>query len=132
MDLLDLPSYVKHADHANESVRLPVYIKYAVRCVTSCVRHSEGVEQLISSDSAMLAISQLILILRDEEIVANSSKILRVIFREEKHYVDLVKKHADLGNLLCETMALFQFSEVVMTELVGCCRNYCRSQQAAS
>ena len=37
-----------------------------------------------------------------------------------------------MGNLLCETMYLFQFSEVVMTELLAATRNFSRSTLAAS
>ena len=44
----------------------------------------------------------------------------------------LVKKHSDLGNLFCETMQMFQFSEVVMTELTAAVRNFTRSSLAAS
>lgn len=44
----------------------------------------------------------------------------------------LMKKHSDLGNLFCETMQLFQFSEVVMTELTAAVRNFTRSTLAAS
>jgi len=36
-----------------------------------------------------------------------------------------------MGNLLLETVTLFQFSEVVLTELVTAARNYYRSVNAA-
>ena len=43
-----------------------------------------------------------------------------------------MKKHSDLGNMFCETMQLFQFSEVVMTELTAAVRNFTRNTTAAS
>ena len=52
--------------------------------------------------------------------------------REDKHYDSMLGKHSDLGNLLLETSSLFQFSEVVLTELIAATRNFTRSSQAAS
>lgn len=49
-----------------------------------------------------------------------------------EHLEEMVEKHSDLGNLLLETCSLFQFSEVVLTELVAATRNFSRSEQAAS
>lgn len=43
ISLIELPDYVKHAN-PNDSIKLPIYIKYAVRCITSCCRHPEGVD----------------------------------------------------------------------------------------
>jgi len=71
-------------------------------------------------------------LLRDEEIVANSAKILRIILREDRFYDQMIQKHSDLGNLLLETAQLFQFSEVVLIEILSAARNYTRSTQAAS
>lgn len=70
--------------------------------------------------------------MKDEEIVANSSKILRIILREEKYYDQMIKKHSDLGNLLLETAELFMFSEVILIEILSAARNFTRSTQAAS
>ena len=50
---------------------------------------------------------QYIHILRDEEIIANSSKILRIILREDKHYEKIINKHTEIGNLLLETLRMF-------------------------
>jgi hypothetical protein len=48
--LIELPDYVKSAS-ANESIKLPIYIKYAIRCITSCVRHPEAINQLVLNDA---------------------------------------------------------------------------------
>jgi hypothetical protein len=52
-------------------------------------------------------------VLRDEEIIANSAKILRIVLREEKHYEKIINKHTEIGNLLLETLRLFEYSEIV-------------------
>lgn len=42
IQLIELPEYVKQASQ-HESIKLPIYIKYAIRCITSCVRHPEAI-----------------------------------------------------------------------------------------
>lgn len=43
--LCELPSYIKNSAQNNDaSARLPIYIKYVVRCLTSCVRHPSGID----------------------------------------------------------------------------------------
>lgn len=81
--LIELPDYVKNAS-PNESIKLPIYIKYAARCITSCVRHPEGINQMILNNQGTNNILQLLSIIRDEEIIANSSKIVRIIYRDDK------------------------------------------------
>jgi len=83
--LCELPSYIKNPGaNTDDSVRLPIYIKYAVRCLTSCVRHPSGVDQLVMIEAGTSNVVQFISIIRDEEIIANSSKILRIVLREDK------------------------------------------------
>ena len=71
--------------------------------MTSCCRHPTGVDQLFSIANGSNLIIQFVQYMKDEEIVANSSKILRIILREEKFYEKMIKKHSDLGNLLLDT-----------------------------
>ena len=44
----------------------------------------------------------------------------------------MIQKHAELGNLLLETAALFRFSEVVLSEILAAFRNFSRSLKASS
>jgi len=86
VNLLELPSHIKNANRQTEtdSVKLPIYIKYAIRCVTSCVRHPGGVDQLIQAPNGTEYVIQFVQTIRDEEIIANSAKITRIILREDK------------------------------------------------
>ena len=45
VNLLELPSHLRNMDKKTDpfSIKLPMYIKYAIRCVTSCVRHPSGI-----------------------------------------------------------------------------------------
>lgn len=81
--LIELPDYVKNASQS-ESIKLPIYIKYAIRCITSCVRHPEAINQLVLNVAGTNNVLTLIMIIRDEEIIANSSKIMRIVLRDEK------------------------------------------------
>lgn len=86
--LLELPAHFKTADrkHDLDQPKLPIYLKYTLRCVTSCCRHPSGVDQLFNIANGTNLIIQFIQLLRDEEIVANSAKILRIVLREDKYY----------------------------------------------
>lgn len=86
ISMLELPDYVGEMSKNNqlENIKLPIYIKYAVRCITSCIRHPSGVDQLVASETGINSIIQFIQLVRDEEIIANCSKIIRIIYREEK------------------------------------------------
>ena len=47
--LLELPPHMRNQDRGADadSLKLPIYVKYAIRCLTSCVRHPSGVDTLI-------------------------------------------------------------------------------------
>lgn len=50
INLLELPKHVVDSKILNEAdnIKLPIFIKYAIRCITSCVRHPNGVDSLVS------------------------------------------------------------------------------------
>ena len=61
----------------------PVYVKFGIRCLTSCLRQDQGVHQAINSQ---VFIDTLILIQRtvkDEEILANACKSMRILMRDD-------------------------------------------------
>ncbi|CDW73709.1 UNKNOWN [Stylonychia lemnae] len=76
----------------------PVYIKYCVRCMTSCLRHET---------------------VRDEEILANACKIFRICMREEQNLEFVVTKRKDIGNILVETLQSHQYSEAISQEVLS-------------
>lgn len=49
VNLLELPKHIIDGNTLSEAenVKLPVFIKYAIRCLTSCVRHPNGVDSLV-------------------------------------------------------------------------------------
>lgn len=63
---------------------------------------------------------------RDEEILANSAKVIRIVLRDDKIYENIINKHQELGNTLVESLQKYSFSEVVIIELLAALRNFTR------
>ena len=78
-----MPNYMLNAQ-SQDQMKIPIYIKYAIRCLTSMVRHPNGIDQIVYIEEGTSKILQFIKIVRDEEIIANCSKILRIVLRDEK------------------------------------------------
>lgn len=69
---------------------------------------------------------------RDEEILANSAKIIRIILRDDKHYDRIINMYTELGNQLLDSLSKYSFSEVVMAELLAALRNFTRTPAKVS
>ena len=65
-------------------------MKYAIRCLTSCIRSSQGLLRLINSEEGIIHIIEILDLTRDEEIQANCAKILRISLRDEIHFDKVV------------------------------------------
>lgn len=70
--------------------------------------------------------------LQDEEIIANSAKIMRIVMKDENNMERVVQGHPDLGNVLLQTVIFAKFSDVVKMELISACRNFTRTIRGAS
>ena len=110
------PQPIRGAELENKTVE--IYLKYAIRCLTSSVRNVSALNQIVVCEGGVKNIVNILRLYRDEEMVANSGKIVRFLLREETHYELLVESFPDLGNLLLETAELFKFSEIVTMELL--------------
>lgn len=64
---------------------------------------------------------------RDEEILANSAKILRIVLRDDKCYERVTTMHNEMANTLVNCLDKYSFSEVVLVELLAALRNFTRS-----
>ncbi|CDW71591.1 UNKNOWN [Stylonychia lemnae] len=62
----------------------PLYLKLSMRCLTSCLRNEDYVGVFLSNSKHLLDLLALIHILKDEEVVANGCKSLRICLRDEK------------------------------------------------
>ena len=48
--------------------KVPAYLKYAIRCLTSCIRSNDGLHRLVNSDSGISQVIEFLDLTRDEEI----------------------------------------------------------------
>ncbi len=69
---------------------------------------------------------------RDEEILANSAKIIRIVLRDDKHYDRVINMNTELGNQLMDSLQKYSFSEVVLAELLAALRNFTRTPAKVS
>jgi hypothetical protein len=106
--------------------KLPVYLKYALRCITSCVRSPVGVMDFYKNATSVMQVIDFLEYVRDEEILANSAKVIRIVLRDDKIFENLVNKHMELGNILVGSLQKYSFSEVVIIELLAALRNFTR------
>ena len=59
-------------------------MKYTLRCLTSCIRSPVGVAQFMKAGSSVSQVLQFLESVKDEEILANSAKIIRIVLRDDK------------------------------------------------
>ena len=76
-------------DGTSLQIKLPIYLKYCLRCITSCVRSPIGVSQMLNINTAVSQILDFLNSVKDEEILANCSKIIRIIMRDDFVYFSI-------------------------------------------
>ena len=76
------------------------HLKFAIRCITSCLRHEFGIQELMATDRHFKRVLRILEEFQEEEIVANSSKIIRLVLRDEVHYDKVMSIFPLLGNFL--------------------------------
>ena len=108
VEITQLTVAFKQAAHEVEDgenrLKVPIHLKYAIRCLTSCIRSSQGLLRLINSEEGIIHIIEILDLTRDEEIQANCAKILRISLRDEIHFDKVVSQRAGLGNLLLRNL----------------------------
>jgi len=56
---------------------------------------------------------------KEEEIVANACKIVRICLREEGHCDATIKQYRDLGNTLVEVVKAHRYSDAIQMEVLA-------------
>ena len=67
------------------------HFKYGIRCITSCLRNENGVAELMKQDLYFKRVLRILEEFTEEEIVANSCKIVRLVLRDEIFYDRVVQ-----------------------------------------
>ena len=64
-------------------LKVPIYLKYALRCLTSCMRSSPAISLFVSLDQGVKQVIEFLEFGKDEEVQANCAKIMRICLRED-------------------------------------------------
>ena len=60
--------------------------KFAIRCTTSCLRSDIGVSEFLKRDLNFKRCLKILEEFMEEEVVANSSKMVRLVLRDEANF----------------------------------------------
>jgi len=106
---------------------VPIYLKYALRCLTSCIRSNTAISVLVNDTNGLNNVLEFLEYSKDEEVQANCAKIIRITLREDIYYEKVTSVNSDLGNLLLRNVNKFIYSDIVLAELIAAIRNFSRS-----
>ena len=67
----------------------------------------------------------------DQEIIANSCKIVRICLRDETNYDRMVQQFPSLGSILVDKMTRWNTSLPIVQESASALRNYVRKPDSA-
>jgi len=81
-------------------IAMPTYLKILIRCLTSMMRTETTVEKLVNVNNcrALIALVKIMKYSKEEELVANSLKIIRYSLREEPHQQRAIVEYPELIN----------------------------------
>lgn len=102
----------------------PLFVKYAVRCMAVCFRNEKVVKRGISLDFFMNLLLELQRTAKDEEIVANVSKMVRISLRDEPNLQACAASNKDLGNFQIEALRKHAYSDAICLEVTQALRSF--------
>ena len=85
-ELQYLNNLQQQKNEQGQFIQVPLYIKMAMRCLTSCLRVDLALTNFLSSYKPIEDVIKLIHIVKDEEVVANGCKSVRICFRDPQVY----------------------------------------------
>jgi hypothetical protein len=87
---------------STDEINTPQYLKVLIRCLTSIIRAQIAVDQVAAfqNSKALMAIVQIMKFAREEEMIANSLKIIRYCVKEERYLQKTVLEFPDMINLM--------------------------------
>lgn len=123
-----------------------IYQKYILRCLTSCMRNQRIILSFLSDEDNLEVIIKIIKTVKDEEILANANKILRILFRDDHGVHEMMvenkktkkDQYNDPGvylglnetvlshviNSILEEINVHDFSEIVLVEATAAILNF--------
>jgi hypothetical protein len=96
------------------------------------LRNEAGVAEVMRSDMYFKRVLRILEEFTEEEIVANSCKIVRLVLRDEVYYDRVVQQYLKLGDFLFQLMNQHYYSMAIIQESTAAVRNYTRKPQFLS
>jgi len=103
-----------------------VEFKLVVRCLTYCFKSPCAIDLLMQLPNGIQTIVTLIEDIKDDEIIANSMKIMRVCLRMETMYDKIIQRAPRLIYTLMNIINTRSDNIILMEEATGALRNYTR------
>jgi hypothetical protein len=104
---------LKFLDRSSITEKPSPFVKFLMRCLTSCMRVENGQMAALQSAEFLEKMIEILRVIGDEEILANTSKIIRLCLTDDQNLDQLVKKRKDIGNILIETLNMHAYSEAI-------------------
>eukprot|EP00826_Nyctotherus_ovalis_P002381 TRINITY_DN10471_c0_g1_i1.p1 TRINITY_DN10471_c0_g1~~TRINITY_DN10471_c0_g1_i1.p1 ORF type:complete len:346 (+),score=69.67 TRINITY_DN10471_c0_g1_i1:79-1116(+) len=101
-------------------------VKLTVRCLTYCFQNVRAVDLLVDVINGVSTVVSLIDSSGDEEITANSIKILRICLKSERQYDRIVQQVPSLFALLMRILSSSKPSEILLDEATAALVQYTR------
>lgn len=93
-----VPSEIKGFEYNKKYVNSS--FKYVLRCIAASVRNERGVMEFLANPKWLNRLLQILEEWKEEEQIANASKALRLIVRNDTTYDKLASLYPNLGNFL--------------------------------
>ena len=87
-----------------QSIPLRPYIKFALRCLTSAIRTEPAVNRFFGVEGGVAKVMEILEFVEDQELIANSCKIIRICLRDDTVYDKIATQYSGLANLIVEKM----------------------------
>lgn len=109
----------KFLDRNSITDKPAIYVKYLIRCLTSCLRQDQGIMSALQTNDFVDKMIEIVRTIQDEEMVANGCKCIRITCRDDQNIDVLVKKRKDIGNVLVETLNMHAYSDAISQEILS-------------
>lgn len=109
--------------------RPKAFFRYLLRALTSALRNEYGVQEFLTAgpnDKYMKRVMKIFEECSDEELVANSAKILRLVLRDDTFFDRVLSGAPNLGNFIFAGMNRHFSSAAVIVESSAAVRNFTR------
>jgi len=63
---------------------------------------------------------------KEQEILANATKTLRIVLKDDQHLETIFKAHPDVGKIICQVLEEYSHSIPVTQEAAVCLKFYTR------